>query len=879
MGNFQSRRHEPPAVRTVLGLGLSLLVVVLLARPQLVLAEGGNEGGGLAGTSPGTLPLTGIIHPVSDNLSSSSWLFTNALDPEADGKLIEQDPLAGWESPLGAGPAAGASTNQRSAIQQVPFRNPAPSMSRNLLITRQLGYQTVQTEPSIAVDPTDPEHLVMGAIDYNLAGNIAAYTSFDGGETWQGPNRIRYFQEDFGAAGDPVVVFDADGTVYVSMISIGIEDFRIGALVSETEVSSLIVAKSLDGGLTWNDPISAARSTATSVSQTDDQGRQRGQITLSFLDKEWMTTGPSASDPSKTSIYMTYTDFASTYGLLYSDELPFLSTPFTTSTIMSVHSEDGGVTWSKPVAVSPAALQSFGTSEAEDEAGVGASILGGTPLSDAELEQAGIDRQAFDRAHEGTDVQAQDAGNELQEQQTAQGGESDRTVQGSQPRVLSDGTVVVAYLDTTNDGSQKGLCSIMMASSTDGGKTFGAPIQAGMVREPHFRPRNTNFRYWGTVFPQIAVGPNDEIYIATTGVPSDKIADDGDIYLFRSFDKGQKWENGVRLNTDQSNAPQFFPSIAVSADGVVHAMWGDMRDDPDQVRYNVYYSASTDKGQTWGFKDPVQNFTAPDTRVTDFASNSLKGFTQGLFIGDYFSIAATQKDVYMVWADTRQGEYAGINQQIGFARKTAIKSPSIFLNPPSGSAGRTVDIQGFDFEPFSNIQLLVSGVIVSNERTNDKGQFQTQIFMPVTGQGATSISVYDETGNAATASFFTEFGFDTIQQSLDGINQALGVATTGPAASPVAPTVASPVVTAAATAPAAPTSVSPVATTAGSPAVQPTAPPLIAPKQTPTPASSGDIAPASNGGSGLSSGGLGLATGLLFGGLVYGGMYWRRRRI
>jgi hypothetical protein len=414
-------------------------------------------------------------------------------------------------------------------------------------------------------------------------------------------------------------------------------------------------------------------------------------------------------------------------------------------------------------------------------------------------------------------------------------GESDRTVQGSQPKVLSDGTLVVAYVDTTNDGSQEGLAAIMIAKSSDGGRTFSSPIQAGFVREPHFRTRNTNFRYWGTVFPQLAIGPQDEIYILSTGVPSDKIADDGDIYLFRSFDQGGTWEAPVRVNADDTNRVQFFPSITVSGDGLVHVMWGDMRDDPDEVRYHIYYSRSEDQGATFGFSIPEQDFTAPDTRVTDFPSNSLKGFTQGLFIGDYFSIAANEDDVYMVWADTRQGEFFGISQQIGFARQTAIKSPSIFLNPPSGPAGRTVDIQGFDFQPESNIQLLIGGVIVANERSDDVGQFQTRIFMPVTGEGANDVTVYDETGNIATGSFYTEFGFDTIQRSLDEINSTLGIE--GPP--PV-----------------------------GSPAPSPEA----------TPATSGASAPKSGGDLGSSLGGLRLAAGLALCGLVCGGTLARRRR-
>jgi hypothetical protein len=230
-------------------------------------------------------------------------------------------------------------------------------------------------------------------------------------------------------------------------------------------------------------------------------------------------------------------------------------------------------------------------------------------------------------------------------------------------------------------------------------------------------------------------------------------------------------------------------------------MWGDMRDDPMEVRYHIYYSRSEDKGATWGFSIPEQSFTAPDTRVTDFASNSLRGFPNGAFIGDYFSIGATDSEVYMVWADTRLGEFGGANQQIGFARQSAIEPASLFLNPPSGSAGRVIDIQGFGFQPDSNILLLVSGVITANPRTDDQGQFQTSIYMPLTGEGPTSISAFDETGNQATASFFTEFGFDSLQESLDAIDQQLagqgapppaGTATPAPAATPVGSPAASP---------------------------------------------------------------------------------------
>ncbi len=738
------------------------------------------------GSIEGQIPLGNFrtLAPIEKSLSSTAWTISQGYDPRfqsfATGR--ESADSFDWYGP-GLSASGGLTSSGTSLNQQVPFRNPAPSFSRNLIVTRQVGLFPIQTEPHIAVDPNDPDHIVLGTIDYNFPG-MSTYTSFDGGETWDGPNQVRFFREDFRAAGDPVIAFDRDGNVYMASISLGFEEFQLGTIFSSAEVSSMAVSKSTDGGLTWSDAVSAARSIISTVSNVDQEGKERGTITMPFLDKEWIDVGPDPNDPSKDILYMSYTEFATTYGLIYSDEIPYLSTPVTETTIRVVSSSDGGVTWTSPKAVSPTVLQAAGASEPDGEGGSSGAGLSETTGDTGSITADGSTAQV------GTQ-QEQEAGGTV---------EANRTVQGSQPKVLADGTLVVAYLDTTNDGIQEGLFTIQVVMSKDGGQTFSDPVSAGIFREPHFSTRSAEFRYWGAAFPQLAVGPNNDIYILTTALPEDKPLDDGDIFLMRSLDGGATWETPTRMNTDDTSRPQFFPSIDVSPDGVVHAMWGDMRDDPMEVRYHIYYSRSEDQGATWGFNIPEQNFTAPDTRVTDFPSNSLRGFPGGRFIGDYFSLAATEGEVYMVWADTRLGEFGGANQQIAFARGAAIEPPELFLNPPSGSAGRVIDIQGFGFQPQSNVLLLVSGVIVSNPRTDEQGQFQTSIYMPLTGEGPTSITAFDETGNVATSSFYTEFGFDTLQKSLDEINSQLESAnnanpdvTPEPGASPVPSPAASPV--------------------------------------------------------------------------------------
>lgn len=774
--------HRLRAGRALLALALAIAWLLPLAHRGIAEEE--------AGPIPvGDFPL---LQPISDQLSATSWMMANGFDPRfrqvpGGERRTEVD----WGA-LGVAPALGPAAGPAFA-PPVPFRSAAPAFSRNQIVTRQLGLFPLQTEPHLAVNPLDPDHLVLGVIDYNFP-SMSTYTSFDGGETWDGPNQVRYFQDDLTAAGDPVIAFDRDGNPYIVFISLGIQEYRLGSLLSATEVSSIAIARSNDDGLSWEDAVSTARSEVTTTSQVDPAGRERGEVAVDFLDKPWIAIGPDPEDPENDVIYVAYVKFKTRYNLIYADEVPFLTSPVTETTVELVRSLDAGITWSDPVPVSPTVFQAMGASE-EGEGGTSAATGAGLASAAAGVisnEGAGLEPPAAATPDAGTPIPVADAqpdrGVSTQEEGESAGAEADQTVQGPQPAVLSDGTVVVTYLDTTLDGVQEGLYTVMLAVSRDAGQTFEEPVQAGVMREIHFRPRNSTFRWWGAAFPQIAVGPNDEIYILTTAEPADKPTDDGDIYLLRSLDVGQTWDPPQRLNQDDTDRIQFFPSIDVGVDGTVHAMWADMRDDPAEVRYHIYYTRSTDEGTSWGFVDDQLGINTPDTRVTDFASNSLRGFPGGRFLGDYFSIAAGEEDVYLVWADTRLGEYAGPNQQVAFARQTAIAPPSLFLNPPSGPAGRDVTIQGFGFQPDSNIAIDVGGITITNLRSNDKGEFTTTIYMPVTGEGPRDVTAFDETGNVATASFYTEVGFDTIARELGELAAERDAAATpaGAGATPVA---------------------------------------------------------------------------------------------
>src|SRR5690606_36308079 len=108
---------------------------------------------------------------------------------------------------------------------------------------------------------------------------------------------------------------------------------------------------------------------------------------------------------------------------------------------------------------------------------------------------------------------------------------ADRVVQGAQPVVGPNGELNVTWLDSTDDGSMRGLAEIWISRSNDAGKTFGKPVIATTFNEVAFRPRTAYFGYWGSAFPQVAVAPDGKLYIAYGARTPIMPNDDGYIYV------------------------------------------------------------------------------------------------------------------------------------------------------------------------------------------------------------------------------------------------------------------------------------------------------------------------------------------------------------
>lgn len=109
----------------------------------------------------------------------------------------------------------------------------------NIKVNQDISGHT-QNQPSISINPTDPNILVIGSHDYRTEEwKPAFYVSTNGGATWT--DGLLSVDDSYVYHMDPSVAFDANGNVYYSHISFD----------SYTSKNGIFVHKSEDNGSSW----------------------------------------------------------------------------------------------------------------------------------------------------------------------------------------------------------------------------------------------------------------------------------------------------------------------------------------------------------------------------------------------------------------------------------------------------------------------------------------------------------------------------------------------------------------------------------------------------------------------------------------------------
>jgi len=202
------------------------------------------------------------------------------------------------------------------------------------------AYDNHRSESWLAVDPTDPNHLVgtskffFDPVFYLF--HLGSYVSFDGGKSWSNaviPGFDCQSAPNFSWTDttDPIHAFDSSGRVFSTLLPFSFTYNPAGNQVFGVVPNSAIsVVKSTDGGVTWT------------------MGNQRQPLAIynssglgRTADKQWMTADANPRSPFVDNVYVGFTLFAGFSSELWFSRSKDHGEHFSTPVRLSVANNDG----------------------------------------------------------------------------------------------------------------------------------------------------------------------------------------------------------------------------------------------------------------------------------------------------------------------------------------------------------------------------------------------------------------------------------------------------------------------------------------------------------------------------------------------------------
>jgi hypothetical protein len=375
-----------------------------------------------------------------------------------------------------------------------------------------------QYEVSIAINPTDPQNLVAGAIYQGPLGiRNAHYASFDGGLTWTEGLLV---EPTYPNQADPVVAFCGDGSAV--FVSLSYELVGAG--------DGIFFYRSTDGGLTWPTRVNVADYPAP----------------LLLSDKPWIACDTTGG-PYDGRIYVEWM----VKDLITSGQVLKLS-----------YSDDAGQTWSAPVDVSddPLAIQNggvvtIGLSGEVYLTWVRGNATGGDVLFDVSLDGG---------ATFGPDRVIDQYVSERDRYFLSEGNGADGIDRSTGPY---RGTLYDARSDHRNGDND-----ILVYRSTDGGNTWIGPVRVN--DDPHGNGADQ-------FHPALAVDGKGRVIVVFQDQRRDPAGDFVETWAAISRDGGRSFDTNflvsdvasdTRLNTFLGD----YIEVAATTD-LIFPMWADLR--------------------------------------------------------------------------------------------------------------------------------------------------------------------------------------------------------------------------------------------------------------------------------------------------------------
>ncbi len=223
--------------------------------------------------------------------------------------------------------------------------------------------------------------------------------------------------------------------------------------------------------------------------------------------------------------------------------------------------------------------------------------------------------------------------------------------------------------------------TILSRRSTDGGATFAAAVTVANTQDgydfaiPAMETRRA-FIYAGADADLSSGAFANRVYVAwtdTTAPESGTAANNHARIQVAYSDNGTTWTVRTPHETaDANTVDRFHPWIGVGSDGTVHVMYYDTRQNAARTSVDIYYSKSTDGGNTW---------SAP-VRATSVTSPHIEDTFQW---GDYNGLDVLGSQVLGVFTDNRN-EGGGSADSVDVY---AASAPTGGCTPPAPPTGVT----------------------------------------------------------------------------------------------------------------------------------------------------------------------------------------------
>jgi hypothetical protein len=237
------------------------------------------------------------------------------------------------------------------------------------------------------------------------------------------------------------------------------------------------------------------------------------------------------------------------------------------------------------------------------------------------------------------------------------GAETTGTASAGDIKTNAYGDVFAFWPDT---GSRK----LFVVKSTNGGTSFGTPVQAattvgaGFLQLPAQDTRDVLISVSGGAY---RTATKDMVYVCWTDLAggagcsstSDQPGSDvtsackSRIWFVRSLDGGTTWETPTKINDQVSKNDQFFARMALDeTSGDLMVVYYDTVSDPGRLKADIWMQSSSDDGVTW---------SAP-VKVTTSATDETASTAQSNFqYGDYIGLTGYAGQFFACWTDRRSG--------------------------------------------------------------------------------------------------------------------------------------------------------------------------------------------------------------------------------